>query len=132
MSDLYLGISRRARPLPHSSLVVIPTPPAMSLIPVAPFRFLNYETRKGFVTSLVKIAGLYFLEILCGSSPATVATATRTGKLLNEKLSQSSAGIYFLEFLGGNSRTNDHETSPKAFGVVVMDKKTGTCCSFPG
>jgi hypothetical protein len=32
--------------------------------------------------------------------------------------------IYFLEVFGGSSRTNDQETSPKVFGVVVIDKSS--------
>jgi hypothetical protein len=47
-----------------------------------------------------KSTGLYLLEILGGRSPATVATATRTGKLLNEKVPRFSVGILFSRILG--------------------------------
>jgi len=53
------------------------------------------------------------------------------GKLLNEKFRGFPQLFYFLEVLGANSRTKDHETSPKAFGVVVIDEEAAARSYFP-
>ncbi len=72
-APLYLGISRRARPLQRSSQVAIPAHrPCLarrslgeggSLIPFAPFKFLISENRKCFVISAIWKPGRCFASV---------------------------------------------------------------------